>query len=232
MRILVASAVVALAGAMSVAVVAQGKPVDVAGTMTFRCAVGGGCAEGDAIISDGSVYQEDPSQDTFVYLTKDGWLQFRLSNENGSRSLFMNLKDGVGLCSAGSVHCYWPDYPGIGSWVSTFGRDGGQATVVNASGSDVKNGLNSLAVGATAYGRFVVNWDDPEADMRWGLAFRGADQELRIRRDTGCSWTIFTESGAATAVLSAWPKIKRAYTEVPQASFDIPFSLTFSTCAA
>lgn len=231
MRVLIASAIVALAGAMSVAVVAQGKPVDVAGTMTFRCAFGGGCAEGDAMVGDGGVYQEDPSQDTFVSLSKEGRLQFRLSNENGSRSLFMNLKEGVDLCSARSVHCYWHDYPGIGSWVSTFGRDGGQATVVNASGSDVKNGLNSLAEKATANGRFVVNWDDPVADMRWGLAFRGADQELRIRRDTGCSWTIYAESGAATAVLSAWPKIKRAYTEVPQARFDMPFSLTFSTCA-
>ena len=238
MRTLLATVSMVLAGLATAPVQGQGKPVDINGTITFGCAFGGACPDGDALVSDAAgPYAQDSSQDTFVFLAKDGRLQFRLSNESGTRSLFMNLVGGVPLCTAGALHCYWTDYPGVPGWVSTFGRDGGSATVVNGSGSDVKNGLNSLAVGSWAYGRFVVNWDDPDGrDMRWGLTFRGADQQLRSRRVTGCTWEIVAgvdESGqpdSAMAVLSAWPKIKRAYTEIPQATFEIPFSLTFSTC--
>ena len=216
----------------------QGKPVDINGTMTFACAFGGACPGRDGQRRGGTL--RTGSVSGHIRVSGEGWpLQFRLSNESGTRSLFMNLVGGVPLCTAGALHCYWTDYAGVPGWVSTFGRDGGSATVVDGSGNDVKSGLNSLAVGDWAYGRFVVNWDDPEVrDMRWGLAFRGADQQLRIRRVASCRWEIFAgvdENGqpvSAMAVLSAWPKIKRAYTEIPQATFEIPFSLTFTftTC--
>ena len=196
--------------------------------MTLRCVFGNSCATGDAMVSDVGSYAEDPAHDTVVYLSNDGRLQFRLSGD-GARFLWLNLSNGTPHCTPGALHCYLDTYPE--GWAQSFGRNGGQAMVVNAGGADVKNGLNSLAMTGSGYGRLVVNWDDPLGrDMRWGLSFRAEDRQLRIYRVTSCTWEIVAEEGAATAVLSAWPKIKRAYTEIPQATFEIPFALTFSTC--